>query len=521
MFVALIVFLLGASLGSFLMLSVDRGSFARSLFGRSVCDRCMRVLRVHHLIPLVGWVWLSGRCAWCQHRLSYIYPLFECGLGLALLFVWIHHVGVVADPFVLDVAAWGKILRDTVFTTLLALLFLYDLRRGLLPDRITIPAILIAVVWNGLQGQSGQEVLLGALVLGGFFLAQFIASRGRWVGGGDIRMGVLLGVMLGLVGGIEALVLAYVLGASVGLWLLLFGKATRKTPLPFGTFLAIGGYMVLLWGPNCFDSTAMTFITGILLLVLIFGVPSPIIESPINLPFRAASSLPQSASRVVPDPPSTTITFVGDIMLAREVERALIKYGVDWPFAEIKSAWAESDLVVGNYEATVREVYRYEGEILAFDVLPELNVGLKNAGFTHLSLANNHGDDFGAAVTQQTRETIEALEIATFGDPIESEQHIARMDGAIPISLIGFHAFLEEPSSLINIIEEENRLGRFVIVFPHWGNEYQSLIAAQRDTAASSSPPEPTYCRRPPARHPTYRVGQWRSCGVELGQLCV
>lgn len=186
------------------------------------------------------------------------------------------------------------------------------------------------------------------------------------------------------------------------------------------------------------------------------------------------ASLPKSNDREEPIPASGKITFVGDIMFAREVERALMANGVDWPFSTIKDSWTDSDLVVGNYEATIRDTYRYEGEVLAFDVIPELNEGLRNAGFTHLSLANNHGDDFGAAVTQYTREKIAELGIVPFGDPVSSELFVARAyAGDIPVSLIGFHAFLEEPSSLVQAIREEDAVGQFVILYPHWGNEYQ------------------------------------------------
>lgn len=198
-------------------------------------------------------------------------------------------------------------------------------------------------------------------------------------------------------------------------------------------------------------------------------------------------ALPQSADRDAPivTQPTATITFVGDIMLAREVEKTLLTEGADWPFALIKDEWKDSDLVVGNYEATIRDTYRDEGSVLAFDVLPELNEGLKNAGFTHLSLANNHGDDFGAAVTAYTRETIGALGIMPFGDPVESQLYVERADaGGIPLSFVGFHAFLEEPATIAEAIAHEDAQGRFVIVFPHWGNEYQALPSpAQRDAA--------------------------------------
>ena len=78
-------------------------------------------------------------------------------------------------------------------------------------------------------------------------------SRGAWIGGGDIRMGVLLGILLGLVGGIEALFLAYIIGASVAVVMLLSGVATRKTMIAFGTFLALSGYIVLLSGPELLE----------------------------------------------------------------------------------------------------------------------------------------------------------------------------------------------------------------------------------------------------------------------------
>ncbi len=183
--------------------------------------------------------------------------------------------------------------------------------------------------------------------------------------------------------------------------------------------------------------------------------------------------------------PTATLTFVGDIMLAREVEKAIITNGFDWPFSAIDSTWADSDLVVGNFESTVRDAYRYEGEVLAFDTTPGAILGLKNAGFTHLSLANNHGDDFGSDVTAYTRGVIANLGIAPFGDPATSKDFVARAEpNGIPVSLIGFHAFIEQPESIVDAIQTEHDAGNFVIVYPHWGNEYQLTPSiAQTDAA--------------------------------------
>lgn len=183
---------------------------------------------------------------------------------------------------------------------------------------------------------------------------------------------------------------------------------------------------------------------------------------------------PIHSSALAINPTTVKITFVGDIMLAREVEKAIITNGIDYPFAAIKDQWLGSDLVIGNFEDTVRPVYRDEGSVLAFDTQPEHITGLKNAGFTDLSLANNHGDDFGPAVTQDTRAALEALGLQTFGDPVESQLHIARIEkNGLKLALVGFHAFLEEPQTIAAAIKAEKATGNFVIVMPHWGNEYQ------------------------------------------------
>ncbi len=175
-----------------------------------------------------------------------------------------------------------------------------------------------------------------------------------------------------------------------------------------------------------------------------------------------------------PSYPAVKITFVGDIMLAREVEKSIIANGIDYPFAAIKDQWSGSDLVIGNFEDTVRPIYRDEGSILAFDTQPEHIIGLKNAGFTDLSMANNHGDDFGPTVTDATRQALVDLGLTTFGDPLESQLHIAHVKkNGLKIALIGFHAFLENPQTIATAIIAEKAAGNFVIVMPHWGNEYQ------------------------------------------------
>jgi prepilin signal peptidase PulO-like enzyme (type II secretory pathway) len=152
-------------------------------------------------------------------------------------------------------------VRDAVFICYLIIIFVYDLRHMLIIDRFTIPAMIFAVIVNLWLGViPAWSILVGGLVLAAFFWIQFLISKGTWVGGGDIRMGALMGFMLGLEQGLVALFIAYVFGAIVGVILLATGKANRKTPIPFGTFLATATVVVLFAGQGIIN-WYLTFFT--------------------------------------------------------------------------------------------------------------------------------------------------------------------------------------------------------------------------------------------------------------------
>ena len=91
-------------------------------------------------------------------------------------------------------------------------------------------------------------MLLGILVGAGFFLLQYLISKGKWIGGGDVLLGVLMGVILGWPNILVALMLAYILGATVGVFLLLSKKKNLQDQLAFGTFLSVVTLLVMLWG---------------------------------------------------------------------------------------------------------------------------------------------------------------------------------------------------------------------------------------------------------------------------------
>ena len=245
---ALFIFFLGMSVGSFLNVVMLRTYKGQSWLGRSQCAVCKHVLSARDLIPLFSFFLLKRQCRFCQTPISWQYPLVECFTGfLFLLFFLKYTQGWFLSP--MQIAFWGTFfLRDLIFILFLIVLFVYDLKYFFILDRFTIPGIVIALSFNVFLGFSFFSLLSGLVVLSGFFLLQFLFSKGTWVGGGDIRMGALMGSMLGLEQSLVALFLSYLIGALFGIALLLTKKATRKTQIPFGTFLAIGTFLVLFFG---------------------------------------------------------------------------------------------------------------------------------------------------------------------------------------------------------------------------------------------------------------------------------
>ncbi len=151
----------------------------------------------------------------------------------------------------------------------LVFLFVFDLRYGLLPDRVTIPATMIVFFGAGIARSLGSPSgslwmtiwgsffsLLGAIAFGAaFFATQYFLSRGRWVGGGDIRMGALVGAIAGWPGVLVALGLSYLVGAATAIILVATGKKKlRGDTLPMGPFLAIGALVTMFWGDRIVEA---------------------------------------------------------------------------------------------------------------------------------------------------------------------------------------------------------------------------------------------------------------------------
>lgn len=230
-------FIFGAAMGSFLNVVICRLQTRESfIHGRSHCPHCRAKLHWHDLLPLVSFMCLGGHCRYCRKTISWRYLLIEIITGAL---------------FVLGAASglgWLQLLIYLVAVSFFIVLFVYDSETYIVPDSVSLPAIGIIFLLNLLGGASWTALLLGALVGGGWFLAQFIVSSGRWVGGGDIRLGLLIGVLVGfpMIG--LSLMIAYVGGSIIAIGLLLAGRAKFGSRLPFATIVLPASLITWLYG---------------------------------------------------------------------------------------------------------------------------------------------------------------------------------------------------------------------------------------------------------------------------------
>lgn len=247
--IAVFVFLFGASIGSFLNAAMYRLRHSKSIVSdRSRCIHCSRVLAWFDLIPIVSFLVLRGCCRMCKKPIPKAYLAVE--LAAALLFVASFYLRMPTDLAVWTQPHLVLLLRDWLAIAVLLFLFAYDLRYMLLPDEVTLPAILVFALLSYVSGMEPLSLAIGIVLGGGFFLLQYLVSSGRWIGGGDIRFGALMGVLLGWPLILVGLFVSYIIGAVVAVVLIASGRKKLGQTIPFGTFLAVGTLVTLWFGKD-------------------------------------------------------------------------------------------------------------------------------------------------------------------------------------------------------------------------------------------------------------------------------
>jgi leader peptidase (prepilin peptidase) / N-methyltransferase len=233
---------LGLVIGSFLNVVVWRVPRGESVVSPpSACPACGHPIRARHNVPVLGWLLLRGRCFDCRTPISARYPLVELGTGVAF--------AVVALRFSDDVRMLPAYLAFTGAGIALALIDL-DVRR--LPDVVVLPlyVALGALLAVGGDGEALLRAAQGAAALLAFFLLVAVVAPGA-MGFGDVKLaGVIGGITAYLSWGtlLTGAFAAFLLGAVVGVILMVATGAGRKTAVPFGPFMLLGVLVAVLAG---------------------------------------------------------------------------------------------------------------------------------------------------------------------------------------------------------------------------------------------------------------------------------
>ena len=242
--IALFAFVLGLVAGSFVTAVAHRLPRGISILGaRSECPHCGAQVAAYDNVPVLSWSLLRGRARCCGERISPRYPLTELAVGVLFLLT----VVVKRDDPVAEVAI------DLVFVTMLAAITLTDLERRIIPNKILLAGAILCVLIAAPTDPGGlpERVIAAAAAGGALFLVALAYPQG--MGLGDVKLCATMGLFLGRAVA-PAILFALLVGSLVGLTLIArHGAEARKTAIPFGPFLALGGVFAMLAGDQLID----------------------------------------------------------------------------------------------------------------------------------------------------------------------------------------------------------------------------------------------------------------------------
>ncbi len=238
----IILILFGLTWGSFLNVVIYRLPRNLSLIRPpSSCPRCQSRIKFYDNIPVLSFILLGGKCRSCGAPISFSYPLVELITAMSFLILHAQY-------------SWSlHFFASSVFASALIVLGFIDFFHQLLPDEITLPGLLLAIVYSLFRKDLNlRQSLIGAVVGAAFLLAiyvgYFLLRKKEGLGLGDITMMLLIGAFLGWARALLTLIVASLVGSLVGLFLIYGRKKDFQYSLPFGTFLAPAAFFSLLWG---------------------------------------------------------------------------------------------------------------------------------------------------------------------------------------------------------------------------------------------------------------------------------
>jgi len=240
-----VITVFGVILGSFVNVVAYRIPIGKPIVNdRSQCRNCKSQIAWYDLIPVISFIILGAHCRKCHDKISWVYPLVEVSSGLIFLasYYYFQSSGLVSLFF-------------TVFILeILLTLFVTDLTYLILPDIIILTGVIGVVAYGVLEKINIIPVnhdilsvshLVSAFSFSAVLYVFWLVSKGTWIGLGDAKLIGMIGLVFGYIGTIYILYLGVALGGIIGLFLLLFAKADRKTKLPLGSFICLSAVVYI------------------------------------------------------------------------------------------------------------------------------------------------------------------------------------------------------------------------------------------------------------------------------------
>jgi len=253
---SLVLFLLGTMIGSFLSVVISRIHRQKKgiFFGRSECPSCSSKLCFGDLIPILSYIVNKGRCKHCKKPIGAWYILLELFTGIMLVLLYLKF------PFT-DLNTSIIYIYFGVISIFLTGILFYDLKFMEIPEVFTYPAIFLIFIYTLITNPAGiSEMVIGGAVAALFFGAQVWISKEKWLGAGDTQVGILIGMLLGWKILLVCLLISYLSGSLISMTLLIGGKVTGKTQIPFAPFLVFGTFICIFFGNYILDLYLQTLL---------------------------------------------------------------------------------------------------------------------------------------------------------------------------------------------------------------------------------------------------------------------
>ncbi|MBU0668367.1 prepilin peptidase [Patescibacteria group bacterium] len=252
--VLLLLFFLGASIGSFLSVAIYRirNNKPGIFFGNSYCTSCKKHLNVKDLIPIISYLVTKGQCRHCKKAISPYYLFLEITTGLVFIALFLKFPFlqfIPPDNFIFTAAWFIPFLLYAIYSSFFIGIFFYDLQTKRIPDIFLFSLLPISIIGSLILGSPQiWNMFVAGLIALIFFGGQIAVSKGKWLGEGDLYFSFSLAAIFGWQLLLVCITASYFIGALISIPLLLFANIKKDTPIPFAPFLIIGAFATIFFG---------------------------------------------------------------------------------------------------------------------------------------------------------------------------------------------------------------------------------------------------------------------------------